>query len=467
MWAAFFLLGACVYGQDEMLETLEVKGDAEEPAAEEPSEAKKEEAKAEPKEPKEPTADELADKELKKLRQQRDLLAMRSSLRAEEVKLELASMREEKERLTLETSLVIDRVRAEVAQQRSEIDRIAVKVDTLNNQISLANAEMRLEMQTELADLKRAGERFDAASALAQKEFGVEQEKLRLAEARIKVRRMELEAEFAELQAKISIKEKADEVRDQVFVRSDDAYPLDPIIDGVLHISDRRVALNGLIWDGVAKHVSERINYFNNQSPEHPIFIVIDSSPGGSVWSGYRILKEMEGSKAPVYVVVKSYAASMAAIITAMAERSYAYPNALILHHELGWYGIAGNLSKQKEYADGAKEWWRRIAGPVAAKMGLTLEEFRTLMYERSSMGDWQEFADVAQSYKWVDTVVSRMRETGVERNPDRYGEQIWSMATAEVLRDEAGKSYVELPRLEPYDFYFIYDPEGYYRMRR
>ncbi len=484
--ASFFLAALpCLLAQDEMLDPVEVLGsdapaeaaesltpDSSSEAADSTSEdgiagdTKTPDGSAREKDEKS-TAEEAAEAELKQLRQERDLLSMRSSLRAEQIKIEQAALREEKERLALETSLAMERVKADLAEQRAQIDRVSAQVEGLNNQISLANAQMRMEMQTELADLKKRGERLDAEAAVAQKEMAMQQETLRLAETKLKVRRLELETEFAELQAKIAIKDKADEVSDQVFEAADQDYLVEPVVDGVLRISDRRIALNGPIWAGVASHVSERINYFNNQSTEFPIFIVIDSSPGGSVWAGYRILKSMEGSKAPVYVVVKSYAASMAAIITTLAERSYAYPNAMILHHELSWYGVVGNLSQQSEYAEEAKEWWRRLAEPVAAKMGVTLPEFRTLMYEKSSVGDWQEFADVAQKYKWVDLVVDRMWETAIDRNPDRYGTRFWSMDTAEVKRDDKGRPYVELPRLEPFDFYFLYDPDGYYRIPR
>ena len=45
---------------------------------------------------------------------------------------------------------------------------------------------------------------------------------------------------------------------------------------------------------------------------------------------------EVHGSSdAPVHVVVKSFAASMAAAITTLAKESYAYPNAVILHHQI------------------------------------------------------------------------------------------------------------------------------------
>src|SRR5260221_13390772 len=115
-------------------------------------------------------------------------------------------------------------------------------------------------------------------------------------------------------------------------------------MNGVLSISDRRIALNGVITSETANRVTERINYFNNQNREFPIFIVIDDSPGGSVAAGYKILKTMSGRHAPVYVVVKSFAASIAAGITTMATKSFAYPKPIILHHHLSGR-TCGNLT--------------------------------------------------------------------------------------------------------------------------
>ena len=98
-------------------------------------------------------------------------------------------------------------------------------------------------------------------------------------------------------------------------------YLADPLLkDGTLVISDRRIDLNGPIFSDLADHVTERINYFNNKNEGYPIFIVINDSPGGSVMSGMRIMKAMHGSEAPVYVVVKSFAASMAAALTTLGR---------------------------------------------------------------------------------------------------------------------------------------------------
>ena len=201
-----------------------------------------------------------------------------------------------------------------------------------------------------------------------------------------------------------------------------------------------------------------------------PIFIVIDSSPGGSVMAGYRILKAMEGSDAPVHVVVKSFAASMAATIATLAEESYAYPNAIILHHQISstYFFTTMNLTQQKESLEDSKKWWDRLATPIAKKMGITTDEFIKQMYQKNSDGDWVEFATEAHKLKWVNHIVDSIKETSAVINPDTIkpkpaeeGEE----ALAESIGKD-GKPCVYLPRLNPHDAYFLYNPDGYYRLR-
>jgi len=178
--------------------------------------------------------------------------------------------------------------------------------------------------------------------------------------------------------------------------------------------------------------------------------------------SGYRILKAMESSKSPVYVVVKSYAASMAAVITTLAEKSFVYPNAIILHHQMSSMSW-GNMTQMKEQLELARQWEKRLDTPVVKKMGITMDEFRKEMYEKNSDGDWQEFGDNAVKYKWADYVVNRIDETGVVKNPD-YSDGTKKNFYSNEKTDENGNRYLSLPRLEPFDFYFIYNPDRYYR---
>jgi ATP-dependent Clp protease protease subunit len=183
--------------------------------------------------------------------------------------------------------------------------------------------------------------------------------------------------------------------------------------------------------------------------------------------AGYKILKAMEGSSAPVYVVVKSFAASMAAGITTLAKRSFAYPNAIILHHQVLGASF-GNLTEQRESVREMEEWWKRLAAPVAAKMGVSLDEFIHLMYKNRSTGDWMEFGDNAKKLKWVDEIVDRIREESVQKNPDSvegpmHPRNPWMLEQ----KDANGKACVVLPRLESVDAWYLYNPDGYYHSER
>jgi ATP-dependent Clp protease protease subunit len=243
-----------------------------------------------------------------------------------------------------------------------------------------------------------------------------------------------------------------------------------------LVLSDRTIGLNGVITQKTADSVADRIAYYNNRDAEAPIFIVIDDCPGGSVMAGYKILKAMNGSTAPVYTVVKSFAASMAACITTLSKKSYAYPNALILHHQLS-VGVMGNLTQHRENVKELEEWWKRLADPVAQKMGISREEFIARMYKEASTGDWNEFADDAQKLKWVDVIVEEIEETALLRHPDTVQPQPTNtptrisgdpMTSAGIVEstDERGKPISLLPRLNPLDAYWLYNPDGYYRMQ-
>jgi ATP-dependent Clp protease protease subunit len=229
--------------------------------------------------------------------------------------------------------------------------------------------------------------------------------------------------------------------------------------------------LNGPITNATADTITDRINYYNNRNREMPIFIVIDDSPGGSVMAGYKILKAMQGSDAPVYVVVKSFAASMAACITTLAKKSFAYPNAVILHHQIAAFS-AGNLTQQQEWVKEMEEWWKRLADPVAQKMGITRDEFIKKMYAHTSTGDWNEFADSAQKLKWVDIIVDEIQETAAVRladaapaaAPGRMPTPGHESSSLLESKDEKGRPYMTLPRLNPMDCYWIYNPDGYFR---
>ena len=239
--------------------------------------------------------------------------------------------------------------------------------------------------------------------------------------------------------------------------------------EGYLRISDRRIALNGPIIYGTADYIEERINFFSNKNPTAPIFLVIDNCPGGSVMEGDRILRAMAASQAPVYVVLRGFAASMAAVIATEAERSFALANSLILHHQ-PWTFAMGNVAQQSEQLAMLKEWARRLHSGTAAKMNLTLEAFYERMYQETVTGDWEEFGDTAIGLNWVTDIVPGVREEGIRTMPTGDAPRPWWFVffqehqgnDATTPRPHA-HGPVALPKPLPFDAYFIYNPDRRY----
>jgi ATP-dependent Clp protease protease subunit len=333
--------------------------------------------------------------------------------------------------------------------------------------LDLAETERKLKDDPALMELRRKNERLMMDYAISKNEVEIEAFEMRREEN-------EVRRKTTALTMQMELQQKEVEARTYAVGKAP-AYPKDPLIGKKLVLSDRTIQLNGVITGKTADNLADRIAYFNNRDPEAPVFIVIDDCPGGSVMAGYKILKAMQGSKAPVYTVVKSMAASMAACITTLSKKSFAYPNAIILHHQLSM-GVMGNLTQHRENVQELEEWWKRLADPVAAKMGITRDEFIKRMYAESSSGDWNEFADDAQKLKWVDVIVEEIEETALLRDPNSQAQQPAAtpgrllhdpLSTGAVeAQDERGKPISLLPRLNPLDAYWLYNPDGYYRMQ-
>ena len=392
-----------------------------------------------------PAVPELSqeEQEMKELKNKVDKISYTNRLSDEMLKEQMKADNELLLRLTTENKLLSEKQKKELAELLARYARMKAESDIVSEQ----NRARKLQ--------------FDAE----QLENDMEIKRLEYAEKKMKHETDLLKAESDKLDIEIKLRTKKDEWKKEA--NTEPVYLSDPFDPktGTLTISDRRIAMNYMVTSYTADQVNERIEYFNNISTA-PIFIVIDTNYGGSVRAGYNIIKAMESSRAPVYVVVKSFAASMAAIITTMAEKSYIYPHAMMLHHQMS-SGTRGNMTQMKEALEAARELDRRINTPVARKMGLTLDQFRKKMYEHNSDGDWEEYGDNAVKLKWAGTVVNRIEETGVVKRPGTVpsiGFASMQVNISEEKTDANGNKYVSLPRIDPFDYYYLYNPGNYFR---
>ncbi|MDM8558263.1 ATP-dependent Clp protease proteolytic subunit [Candidatus Parabeggiatoa sp. HSG14] len=278
-----------------------------------------------------------------------------------------------------------------------------------------------------------------------------------------------LEAEKRKLALENELQEerlRSDELKKSLQKVEKAAYLAEPLVDGQLIISDRRIVLDGIIMTQTADFITKSIHFYNNEDPNYPIFLVIEKCPGGSIIEGARILQIMQNSQAPVYVVVKSLAASMGAIIATLGNRSFAYPNALIIYHEVSqeFYGSM-NTTEMKGISRITKEWSKRVLEPVAKKMGITLAQFIQKMYEHNPQGDWIEFATEAQKLGWVDVVILGIHEASFLTNPSE--EELDELEENDEIgallkKEDVYSSTAKLPRLRYGDFYYLYNSENH-----
>ncbi len=398
-------------------------------------------------------------------RLQLDKITTVNTIKQQEYLQRVRALIEERDEQVLKNTLMIEKLRAEFAPLEQEQKKLQIRGQmedekTIQAASALRYQRDRARLENDIAKEKLAAEQIKADADKLRRELVV-------AELDFQARKLRQEADLADnrtvaIKADLELRDKKEIWKKQANREPD--YEKNPFKDGVLTISDRRIPIAGPIVYGTADFVTERIHYFNNKSEEYPIFLVIDRSPGGSVMEGYRILKTMQASKAPVHVVVKSYAASMAATITALAPHSYAYPNAVILHHQ-AWGVSFGNPTQQKQQLDIMKEWDRRMREPIARKMGTTMEKFTAEMYKQNVDGDWEEFAEAAVKLKWIDNIVHEIRETGIVKEPETKTEEKLKLAFGMAEESDAkGDRFVRLPRLQHSDAYFLYNRDGYYR---
>ncbi|MCP3659637.1 MAG: hypothetical protein GY830_04680 [Bacteroidetes bacterium] len=393
-------------------------------------------------------------------------------------------------------------IKTKVETKGNDKTSVSKKIDEKQKLIQLKNLEIQLknlEFEEKIGELRRKIELLRMQKEYEQAKIEadlIEFRKKRISaekdtvELRIKIEQLKakLEKSQQELQlanfenekkmkllalktekAKANIEQINTQAELNKYIISKKLYPDNPLKkDGTLMISDRNIKLDGFVTMAKANYVVDRINFFNNKNPKKPIFLIINMNMGGSIQAGENILKAMKSSNAPVYAVVKSVAASMAAIITTLAKKSFAYPNARILHHQPVFsLGAGMSISSKdqinelkKEYDDCLKRW----LGEIAKKMGISLNRFLEQIKKNSADGNWIEYADKAKKLKWVDHII-KGTEYSINKLPDKkdytnlkYIKEIFDAEDQQLIlkKDDNGSNIYYLNSILPGEMFYV-----------
>jgi len=99
-------------------------------------------------------------------------------------------------------------------------------------------------------------------------------------------------------------------------------------------LDQRKIFLWGMVEDGSAKHVIDRLLYLDSiNNDEIQLFI---NSPGGYVTSGFAMYDTIKQIKSPVSTICTGLAASMGSLLLSVGEkgRRFIQPHARVMIHQ-------------------------------------------------------------------------------------------------------------------------------------
>ena len=384
---------------------------------------------------------------IKQLRLQADRLEAEMRLLQAKDDYKLAPTRIEHERLLFQAALEDSRYQQKVAEMvaekgQLELENSLASEKRLREQSALEDQSNIMNAENTLTESRQRKVELENSAKTAEMEFESTQ-----ATHKIDMDTAILTSKVAYREQQLAWEEQANNIPE---------YLLEPLVDNdVLVMSDRQINMPDTIWPGTAQQVINQINFFNNKNKQQPIYLVFDYCRGGVISEGSQIIQAMRSSVAPVYVVVKAYAGSMAAVITALADRSYALANAAIVHHQMRSYN-QGNITEQRQHLKLTEKWAKRLLKPVADKMGLSTADFRIKMYENDPKGNWMEFADDAKPLGWVTHIIQGIRDTSVVVITEADTSDPYSFLLGQIENKQDKSTSKPLPKLHTGDFYYM-----------
>ena len=164
-------------------------------------------------------------------------------------------------------------------------------------------------------------------------------------------------------------------------------------------LEQRKIFLWGMVEDGSAKHVIDRLLYLDSiNNEEIQLFI---NSPGGYVTSGFAMYDTIKQIKSPVSTICTGLAASMGSLLLSVGEkgRRFIQPHARVMIHQPsgGAQGQASDIQITAQEIVKTKELSAQI---LADNCGQTFEKIMKDFQRDHWMG-----ADESVAYGIVDGV--------------------------------------------------------------
>lgn len=148
----------------------------------------------------------------------------------------------------------------------------------------------------------------------------------------------------------------------------------------------------------LTEELAPKITRLSRQSKE-PIVLIIDS-PGGSVFSGEKVVSAIEAASSEVYTVCVGVCASMAAIIHQYGTKRLATDRSILMFHDAAGMAV-GRVGEMLSLLSMIKRKLEKTNHYIASRSKLTYEELVSL----GANNFWVDAED-AMSKGLVDNLV-------------------------------------------------------------
>lgn len=168
-----------------------------------------------------------------------------------------------------------------------------------------------------------------------------------------------------------------------------------------LLLKERIVFLGTPINDQVSNLIVAQLLYLDNEDPERPIHMYINS-PGGAIYSGLAVYDTMQQVSAPISTVAVGVTASFGTVLLSAGSKGmrYALPHATIhLHQPLG--GAQGQATDIEIQAKEILRLKEKINTILVRHTGQPLE-----VIERDTERDFYMDGQAATDYGIIDQVL-------------------------------------------------------------